>query len=66
MEFESLPDGKVNMYKIGDQPFPTTMIPPSTVNAMKTWEARSDDVFVVSYAKAGIYEFNLCYVIIEM
>ena len=51
--FERLPNGKVEMHTIDGQLFPTKLIPPSTVYAMKDWQARSDDVFVVSYAKAG-------------
>ena len=52
-DFASLPNGKVEMHTIDGLLFPTTMIPPSNVYAMKDWQARSDDVFVVSYPKAG-------------
>ena len=29
------------------------MTPPSTMEALKTWEAREDDIFVVSSPKSG-------------
>ena len=41
------------MYEVEGVPFPVHLISPSTIEAMKTWQARPDDVFIVTYAKAG-------------
>ena len=44
---------EVTTYEIEGVRFPTHLVAPSTIEAMKTWQARSDDVFILSYAKAG-------------
>lgn len=53
--FAQLPDSdtRPEMYTYGGIIWPLHFIEPSTLRAMKTWCARSDDVFVVSYPKAG-------------
>ena len=58
-DFTRPPNGKVDMYTIDGLLFPTKLITPSTVYAMKDWQARSDDVFVVSYAKAGKHSVKI-------
>ncbi|XP_072042744.1 sulfotransferase 1C2-like [Amphiura filiformis] len=45
--------GPIGMMEVEGVPFPTPFMNMKTLDAMKTWEARRDDVFVVSYPKAG-------------
>ncbi|XP_072042828.1 sulfotransferase 1C3-like [Amphiura filiformis] len=40
-------------YELDGIPFPTHLVPPSTLEAMKTWQARPDDAFIITYPKAG-------------
>ena len=44
----------LEMITVEGVPFPTHFVTMETINAMKTWEARSEDAFVVSYPKAGM------------
>ncbi|XP_072041909.1 sulfotransferase 1C4-like [Amphiura filiformis] len=48
-----LREEEVEMYEYKGVMFPLTVCKPSVLKAMETWEARSDDIFVVSYLKAG-------------
>ena len=45
----------VQMYEYKGVYFSDANVAKDTLDHMPTWEARSDDVFVVSYPKAGIY-----------
>ncbi len=47
------PHSKVETYEVEGISLPHRYFPPSTIEALKTWEARTDDVFVVSFPKAG-------------
>ena len=47
----------IHMYKYKGVYFPDAAVKEDTLSHMSTWGARSDDVFVVSYPKAGMYFF---------
>ncbi|XP_072042827.1 sulfotransferase 1C1-like [Amphiura filiformis] len=47
------PNGKVKIYECEGVPLAEHCMQPSTMEALKTWQARQDDVFVVTYPKAG-------------
>ncbi|XP_072042745.1 sulfotransferase 1C4-like [Amphiura filiformis] len=44
---------EVVMYEYKGVMYPMRLCTPSLLQAMETWEARPEDIFVVSYAKAG-------------
>ena len=51
--------GKMNDYVVIDGIHVAWVTPPSTLEAMKTFEVREDDIFIVTYPKSGmlkIYE----------
>ncbi|XP_072041099.1 sulfotransferase 1C4-like [Amphiura filiformis] len=50
---QSPPGGKPKMYECGGILLAEHHVKSSTMEALKTWQARQDDAFVVSYPKAG-------------
>ena len=46
--------GKMNDYVVIDGIHVAWVTPPSTLEAMKTFEVREDDIFIVTYPKSGM------------
>lgn len=45
--------GKMNDFVVIDGVHVAWVTPPSTLEAMKTFEVREDDIFIVTYPKSG-------------
>ena len=47
------PGGNVETYELDGITLTKHFYPPSTIDAMKKWEARPEDIFVITYPRAG-------------
>ena len=47
--------GKMSDYTVIDGIHVSWTTPPSTLEAMKTFEVRDDDIFIITYPKSGTY-----------